>query len=168
MKEQIKQILLLLGFIVLVVAGLVWLTRDSKSPASADLDGIAGGVLTVDETDFDFGSVSMAKGVVNHEFVLENKSDQPVKIGEVSTSCMCTTAELRVDDQIAGPFGMPGHGLAKKARLTVDPGKKLVVKAIFDPAAHGPAGVGVIEREVSLDTGGEEPTILRFKANVNP
>lgn len=167
--EQIKQVGILLGFIVLIVAGLMWLTSDSKTgtPAAA-IDGKFGSTLTIKESKYDFGTISMANGKVSKEFVLENQSKDNVVIGEVYTSCMCTSAELRIGNKSAGPFGMPGHGLRPKADLTVKPGEKLTVKVIFDPAAHGPAGVGPIERQVMISTGTEEPIVLEFKAVVTP
>lgn len=169
MTEQIKQVGILLGFIILVVAGLVWLTGGPKTgtPVAA-IDGKFGGTLIAKETKYDFGTVSMAKGLVSKEFTLENQSNNSVQIGEVSTSCMCTSAELRVGDKTAGPFGMPGHGSVPRANLVVAPGEKLIARAIFDPAAHGPAGVGPIERQVIISTGAAGPVILEFKAVVEP
>ena len=167
MHQQINQISILLGFIVLVIAGLVWFGGSgTKTPAI--IDGAYAGTLIAKESKYDFGTVSMAKGLVSKEFTLENQSKDSVKIGEVSTSCMCTEAELKVGDKTAGPFGMPGHGGAPKANLIVKPGEKLVVKTIFDPAAHGPAGVGKIIREIYLEEGAGQPLILRFSANVTP
>ncbi len=168
MKENIKQIAILLGFIVLVVVGLVWFGNRPGTKTPAAIDGAYGGTLTVKESKYDFGTVSMAKGLVSKEFILENQSKDSVAIGEVYTSCMCTSAELEVGGKSAGPFGMPGHGLAPKANLIVAPGEKLTVKTIFDPAAHGPAGVGPIERQVVISTGAEEPMVLEFKAIVEP
>lgn len=170
MKQQIKQILILLGIIVVIVSGLMWLTSNSKTKTpTAAIDGKFSGALTFKESEYDFGTASMAKGKVSKEFVLENQSDGDVKIGEVFTSCMCTEAELKAGDKFAGPFGMQGHGLASKANLVVKAGEILTVKVIFDPAAHGPAGVGPIERQVVVYTSaGKDPIVLGFKAIVTP
>ena len=122
------------------------------------------------ESNYDFGEVSMAKGLVEHEFILSNTSSAPVNIGSVETTCMCTTAYLKVSGgKEAGPFGMPGHGGPRgAANLTVNPGEKLIVRAVFDPAAHGPAGVGGVERAVIIDVGKQEPVVVSFKALVRP
>ncbi|MDO8443856.1 MAG: DUF1573 domain-containing protein [Candidatus Azambacteria bacterium] len=169
MKEQIKQVLILLGIIAVIVAGLAWLTNSVGQEVPAVIGGELGGTLFVIENSYDFGTVSMAKGKVNKEFLLENKSDKNVQIGEVFTSCMCTEAELKVGNKFAGPFGMQGHGGGRKANLVVKPGETLIVKAIFDPAAHGPSGVGPIERQIVVSTGAEqEPISLQFKAVVTP
>ncbi len=170
MKEQIKQVMILLGLVAVVVIGLVWFGNNSKTKApTAAINGKPAGILTFNQSQYDFGTVSMAKGKVSKEFMLENKSAGDVNIGEVFTSCMCTEAELKVGNETAGPFGMQGHGLASSADLVVKPGEALTVKVIFDPAAHGPAGVGPIERQVAVYTSaGKDPIVLEFKAVVTP
>lgn len=168
MKEKIKQISILFGFIILIILGLIWFGNLSvKTPAS--VNGSYNGALTAKESSYDFGTISMARGKVSKEFILENKSNGSVRIGQVFTSCMCTSVELRAGDKFAGPFGMRGHGFSPDANLIVAPKDKLIVKAIFGPAAHGPAGIGPIERQITIFTSAsKDPIILRFKAVVTP
>lgn len=169
MKERIKQLLVLPGIIIAIIAGLVWLTNSKNNAPVAAIGGEAKGTLTVQKSNYDFGTVSMAKGKVIKEFLLENKSAGDVNIGEVFTSCMCTEVELKVGDKFVGPFGMQGHGGARSAGLIVKPGETLIIKAIFDPAAHGPAGVGPIERQIIVAAGaGKDPIVLDLKAVVTP
>ncbi|MBI4123252.1 MAG: DUF1573 domain-containing protein [Parcubacteria group bacterium] len=159
---------------LLVGGGLIfWSYNNSKAPnenpnfdSSTDNGNM---VLTAAETNYDFGEVSMARGLVEHKFVLKNNSAEVVKIGRVETSCMCTTAYLLTKDgKEFGPFGMAGHsGMMNNANLKVNPSEELIVRAVFDPAAHGPAGVGPIERQVALTVGGA-PLFLDFKALVKP
>ena len=170
MKEQIKQISILLGLVAIVIGGLVWFGNISKNGApTAAINSESGGALTFDKSQYDFGTVSMAQGKVSKEFALENKSAGDVNIGQVFTSCMCTEAELKVGNETAGPFGMQGHGITRSADLVVKPGETLTVKAIFDPTAHGPAGVGPIARQIMVYTGADkDPIVLNFKAVVTP
>ncbi len=169
MNKQLKQILTTLGLILLVVVGLIWIGGGFKSKVpTASINENYGGALTVEESSYDFGTVSMANGKVSKDFILENQSQGNVKIGEIYTSCMCTEAEVKVGDKTYGPFGMPGHLSAGKANAIIGPGEKVIVKTIFDPAAHGPSGVGPIERQISVDAGAKEPIILGFKAVVTP
>lgn len=165
--NNIKTIIISLILFIAVIGALVWFKGDKPQTAIIGSE-TAGGVLTAKEVFYDFDSVKINGGLVNHEFVLENLSDQKIKIGEVSTSCMCTVAELKIGDKTYGPFGMPGHGGASKASAIVNPGEKVTVKAIFDPAAHGPSGIGKIERGIYINTGGEQSLVLGFKANVTP
>ena len=169
MKEQIKQLPIYLGLIAVVVVGLIWFSNNSKTKTpTAAINEKFSGVLALKESQYDFGAVSMAKGKVSKEFALENKSQGDVKIGEVFTSCMCTEAELKVGDRTAGPFGMQGH-TASSVYLVMKSGETLTVKVIFDPAAHGPSGVGPIERQVAIYTSaGKDPILLDFKAVVTP
>ncbi|KKT83316.1 MAG: hypothetical protein UW81_C0021G0020, partial [Candidatus Giovannonibacteria bacterium GW2011_GWC2_44_9] len=41
-------------------------------------------------------------------------------------------------------------------------------EVVFDPAAHGPAGVGRIERAVYLENSASEALQLKFSATVTP
>lgn len=128
-------------------------------------------LLKPEHSDFDFGIVSMAKGKVQHAFTLTNTSDKPEIISSAETSCMCTEAMLAfADGQKHGPFGMPGHGGAHHHMepVSVQPGETLQVETIFDPTAHGPAGVGKIARDVYVRTVDGRTTTLSFAAEVTP
>ncbi|MDO8430107.1 MAG: DUF1573 domain-containing protein [bacterium] len=117
---------------------------------------------------YDFGPVSMLKGNVEHEFVINNTTDTDLAITQAETSCMCTRAILKLPDgKEKGPFGMPGHGFTPSINAVVRPDEKLSVRVIFDPAAHGPAGIGRIEREVTLTTN-KGPIVMQFRAQVTP
>ncbi|KKS74860.1 MAG: hypothetical protein UV48_C0026G0006 [Candidatus Azambacteria bacterium GW2011_GWA2_42_9] len=152
-----------------VIGGLVWFGgKNGRSQTATINNEASGGILTVKEINYDFGDVGIKNGLIDHEYILENASDKMVKIGEVSTSCMCTSAEIKTGDKKYGPFGMPGHSGASRANIIVNSGEKIIVKATFDPAAHGPAGIGMVERAIFIDTGAAEPLTLTFKVNVTP
>lgn len=124
--------------------------------------------LTIEETKFDFGEISMKKGIVEHDFKIVNKSGKPIIIESITTSCMCTEATLIRDSGESGPFGMPGHGQVAKANQTLEVGEEAVVRVAFDPNAHGPAGVGLMERSVSLKDGNKLLGQLFIRAMVSP
>ncbi|MBI2003293.1 MAG: hypothetical protein HYS76_01805, partial [Candidatus Wildermuthbacteria bacterium] len=73
------------------------------------------------------------------------------------------------DGRRLGTFGMPGHG-ASTARVTVAAGETLTLRTVFDPAAHGPSGVGLAERGVYLETNSKEtPKVeVLLRAQVTP
>lgn len=172
-KKQSTTTLLIIALAVVIGGGLIlWSYNAAGKSGSSPEDETASNQsqLAVTEPTYDFGEVSMAMGLVNHEFILDNASSAPAKVGSVETSCMCTTAYLRVGEngKEVGPFGMAGHsGLKNNANLTVPSGEKLIVRTVFDPAAHGPAGVGPIERQIILEVG-DSPLVLNFKALVKP
>lgn len=171
MKKQSTIIIVIV--IVLVLAGiLLGASRDKiageNGGANVATPLNTNSVLSVTESSYDFGSVSMAKGMVTHDFILANNSGEAVDIGEVWTSCMCTEAVLKVGDKEVGPFGMPGHGGVKSANLSLQPGEQIAVQTQFDPAAHGPAGIGTIKRDVYLKVGENDKVALSFTATVTP
>jgi hypothetical protein len=82
---------------------------------------------------------------------------------------MCTTATLTTSSgRLYGPFGMPGHGFVPPTNAPLSPGQEASVRIVFDPAAHGPAGVGRVERVVTLEAPNARPLELRFVALVKP
>ena len=50
----------------------------------------------------------------------------------------------------------------------MNPGDDAVVEVVFDPAAHGPAGIGPIERVVTIENSAGRPLELAFNATVTP
>ena len=160
---------MLFAVAAVLIGGAVLIARPTDPVAQKPENQTAGGVLTAAETSFDFGAISMAKGKVTHAFEIVNSSDASVTITKIYTSCMCTEAILAIDGRRRGPFGMPGHGgFVPGIRETLAPGARALVETTFDPAAHGPAGVGAITRAVTVETGRAAPLQLMFSAVVTP
>jgi len=153
---------------ILILGGLIWMARpDGENPSSVLT--ASSGTLAVEETsNYDFGSISMAAGKVSRRFTIKNTGSEAVVINKMYTSCMCTTATLITTDGQFGPVGMPGHGAIPSINLTIDPNEEAVVDVVFDPAAHGPAGVGRIQRVVTLENNAGAPVELQFSATVTP
>ncbi|MBI2673775.1 MAG: DUF1573 domain-containing protein [Candidatus Zambryskibacteria bacterium] len=153
---------------ILVLGGLIWIARpDSQSNNIASIK--SNGTLAVEEANnYDFGAISMSKGIVTHQFKIKNTSDEAVVVNKIYTSCMCTTAKFIVGDKQIGPVGMPGHGAIPSINQTISPNEEAIVEVVFDPAAHGPAGVGRIQRTVTLENNAGQPIELQFTAVVTP
>ena len=117
---------------------------------------------------FDFGRISMANGQVSHRYTIRNSGSTPLTITKMFTSCMCTTATLTTRSARKGPFGMPGHGWLASVSETLAPGEEAQVDVVFDPAAHGPAGVGPTARSVTVVNDAGLALELRFNAMVTP
>lgn len=154
---------------ILVLGGLIWIARpdaQSSTPSSAKSKGTT---LSVEEANnYDFGTISMAKGIVKHQFKIKNTSSEAVVINKIYTSCMCTTAELMVSGKQFGPYGMPGHSAIPKIDQSVNPNEEAIIEVAFDPQAHGPAGVGRIQRTITLENNAGQPVELQFAAIVTP
>ena len=165
-----NKLISIITFSVVILASLgllIWIAgpKDSRSGANQ----AANSDLVIDEPVFDFGNISMAAGVVSHEFRVKNTGNNEAIVGQIYTSCMCTSASFRNGEIKFGPFGMAGHGFIPKIDGKIGAGEEAIIKVDFDPAAHGPAGVGPIERAVYLiQKNNDQPLGIRFKAVVTP
>jgi len=75
-------------------------------------------LLTLKETEFDFGKIPQGKPVI-HIFEVSNNAKVPLKIAEVHASCGCTTPEWEKDKIVA-------------------PGQKTKITVGYNAAAEGP------------------------------
>lgn len=154
---------------IIVFGGIIWLSKpNSQNTNLASVSSNTQRVLESEESLFDFGKISMAAGKVSHIFQIRNSSSDPVLITKLYTSCMCTTATLILEGERRGPFGMPGHSIIPQINKTLAPGADANIEVMFDPAAHGPAGVGQVERVVYVETNFASTLELRIKARVTP
>jgi len=164
-----RQLLYLAVIVALGGAGVAVLTVGNReSGASAEQIATATGALSAPAVFHDFGEVSMQNGKVSHRFAVRNDSEAPALVEQLYTSCMCTEASLLVGNERIGPFGMQGHGFTPRFSRLIQPGQEAVVEAVFDPNAHGPAGVGRNDRAVTLLMGGQRMLQLQFTAFVTP
>jgi hypothetical protein len=140
--------------------------RATTTSEAAAAPSVAG--LTARQDFFDFGTISMASGKVSHRFWFRNDAAAPLLVKRIYTSCMCTTATLVKAMRIVGSYGMAGHGPMPDVNESFAPGEAAYVDVVFDPAAHGPAGLGHTERVVSIETDARQRLQLAFVANVRP
>ncbi|TAL19277.1 DUF1573 domain-containing protein [Patescibacteria group bacterium] len=158
--------------VLLVFGVFLWIARPVANSGD-NTPAIGGGptatsVLSATEGSYDFGSISMAKGKVTHVFKVKNIGDREVKINKLYTSCMCTSASLLTAGGKQGPFGMPGHAAIPRIDTPLASGGEAEVEVVFDPAAHGPAGVGRIERKIMLENDGGATLAIAISATVTP
>lgn len=158
---------------ILGISGLLWLGRPTQKPISADPDyhpSLTANTLEALETSYDFGRISMSKGLVEKIFEINNPTSQDIILERVTTSCMCTNAYLSTaTGGEKGPFGMIGHGgPIPKANEIIKAGEVRRVRIVFDPKAHGPAGVGIINRVVTLEDNLGDKLEFQIKAVVTP
>lgn len=156
--KNYKEIIIVGGVAVLVFSGLIWLASSQAGKADNQEAAVSflmeNAIAIVGDSSFDFGEISMAKGSVSKIFTIRNNGDKPAVIDKIYTSCMCTNATLILNGKRTGPFGMAGHGFIPRIKKELSAGEEAQVEVVFDPAAHGPAGVGPIQRAVSVETSG--------------
>ncbi len=161
--------------VVIVFFAALLMLRGRGGSGSKDKDIANASSVSITEAafgnkipQFDFGMVSMANGKVAHDFALVNNFGSDITITQAVTSCMCTEAVIRMaDGNELGPFGMPGMGFTPTINAPVKSGEKITVRAVFDPAAHGPSGIGPTERAIMLTTDKGQYQ-LNFKVVVTP
>jgi hypothetical protein len=179
-KTIISLIVILVG-----ITGLVWWSKIADSRTlNASIGGshpaivrTEGDKLIAEENFYDFGKISMKDGNVSKIFKVTNPGTADINLTNVSTSCMCTAAYLlREDGSKLGPFGMPGHGGTTdmpghgdgKAGEIIPSGESRDIEVVYDPNAHGPAGVGLVDRFVYLVDENGQKLELEIKAVVTP
>jgi uncharacterized protein DUF1573 len=141
---------------------------EAQAATASNERPLGGNTLASIAPFYNFGTVSMAGGNVTHRYTVSNLSGAPVTITKLFTSCMCTTATLVTSSGKRGPFGMPGHAPIPTIRERLAPGEMAQVDVVFNPAAHGPAGVGKIDRTVTIENDAGTPLELAFTAMVRP
>ncbi|MCR4310954.1 MAG: DUF1573 domain-containing protein [Candidatus Taylorbacteria bacterium] len=173
MKPKITIIFGALSLIAILFAlGYV----DSKGANTASVQGVGGShpakaesQLVAQETLYDFGTISMKNGLATKEFTVANPTDTDVTVRTLLTSCMCTNAYLvKPNGAVKGPFGMPGMGYVPPVNERIKAGESRVIRVVYDPNAHGPAGVGRIDRFVILTEEDGDELQLEIIANVTP
>jgi len=167
--NQKLNLILIIGSIA-ILAGIVVLAGAFSGNSQNSSSIYSNGVLTAENNDYDFGTISMANGNVSYKFKLKNEGNEKIIIKKVYTSCMCTTAAILDESgKKLGDFGMPGHGgSSSAANIEVKNNESIVVEAVFDPTAHGPAGTGLAQRSVYIETNSQKsPKVeLNFTATV--
>jgi len=159
---------LIIGVIVIVILGLMFWGRENQSSTPGSDTNVAS-VLSATEELYDFGTISMKDGLVDYVFKITNSSAEDILVKKITTSCMCTKAYLKgISGEEKGPFGMDGMGYLPPINETIKAGESRALKVVYDPNAHGPAGVGTIDRFIYITDGAGGKLQLEIKALVTP
>lgn len=147
----------IVGATVLVIAGGVWVSGRSGSVSGVSVEEDAR--ARVEELTHDWGEIHIDGGKVEKVFNIRNEGSGTLKLYNVKTSCMCTTAQLMLGEKLSPEFGMHSKSSYK---LEVPKGETAKLKVVFDPAFHGPSGVGPITRQVVVQTNDIDRQKLNF------
>lgn len=164
----------ILGATLLLFVGIFMWGAAGNGGTAASVQGASANTtttstLTTTETFFDFGTISMKNGLVTKEFTVTNTTGKDIFVPTLVTSCMCTKAFIVESDGSAkGPFGMPAMGYVPPANETIKAGESRTIRVVYDPNAHGPAGVGRIDRFVTLTDASGGAIQFEIKALVTP
>lgn len=164
----------ILGATVLLFVGIFAWGATGNGGTAASVQGAsalttATSALTASATLYDFGTISMKNGLVAKDFMVTNPTDKDIFVTTLVTSCMCTKALIvESDGSTKGPFGMPAMGYVPPANETIRAGESRTIRVVYDPNAHGPAGVGRIDRFVTLTDVSGGTIQFEIKALVTP
>lgn len=101
-------------------------THEVKSETVTD-----GAKINFNRTEHDFGVIPQSGGVVETTFDVENNGSETLEIGDITTSCSCTTASISSNK--------------------IEPGEKATLTVYFDPDFHEEP-VDVFKRTVFIPT----------------
>ena len=147
--------------LILVIGVVVSFSKSSSAPeiiASSNVSAVAA------SNSHDWGEISMKDGNVEAAFKVKNEGSEILKLYDATTSCTCTTAQLVLGENKSPLFGM--HAKFDYV-LEVPPGETAQIKTVFDPAFHGPTGVGPITRQVTVKTNDALQSQLLFNVSAD-
>src|SRR3989344_4428150 len=140
MNDKKFIILAVAATIILLAGGIFFLSKTTNTPQIAASQNAK--AFVADPTSFDLGQVSMDKGKVTKVFTIKNTGTDTLKLYNVRTSCHCTTAFVTIDGNDSPSFGMDNLSAWTGEVLA---GKEAKLTAVFDPAYHGPQGMGAVK-----------------------
>lgn len=159
-----KKILIGIIAITLLVlgGGIFYLTK--STPSKPVLVETIGAKIETPETNFDFNDIVYSGGDAIHEFKIKNIGDKELQIANLKTSCTCTKTYLKTQAGNGPAFNMHSQSdwIGK-----LNPGEEASIVADFDPAFHGPNGVGPISRIVSFETNDPDHPYVEFNFSGN-
>lgn len=148
----------ILGIIILIGGSYLLL---NLSGSTTNIESSSEVKATTGVTDHDWGTIGINDGKVSATYTIKNDGTEPMKLFNIETSCMCTTAQVKVGDDTSPEFGMHANS---QYTATLPAGETAEVIAIFDPAFHGPSGVGTITRQIMVETNDKSNPQLVFTA----
>ncbi len=153
-----KIIIGLIVITVLILGGGIFVLS-STATAPAKITASQNAKAEVSQKTFDWGNIPYSGGNATKAFTIKNIGTDVLKLSGIKTSCVCTKAQISVDGKTSPYFSM--HSTSSWVG-EVAPGKEAELTVIFDPAFHGPTGVGPIERLVSMETNDTQNPNLEF------
>lgn len=158
-KPNIDPIILIIVIFTLLLLG-IGVYFGTKTGATAEVKTDDQVSLSIDSNKFDWGTIDMDNGIVSKSFDIKNTSDTILKLYDVKTSCMCTTAQLKTNSYSSPKFKM--HD--KNPNIyEVKPGEAVELIVEFDPAYHGPSGTGPVNRTITMNTNDSKNPELSFE-----
>ena len=157
MTKEGKTILAIIVGTILLVGGFAFLmTRASSGSNSNGKDSYINNVEAANlgaspSGRIDLGKVPYRGGIISKSFDIKNTSTSAIKLRKITTSCMCTVAKVKLGNKETKFYGMEMNGdLNPLLDFDLPAGETAQVIFEFDPAAHGPQGIGAVDRVIMI------------------
>lgn len=153
MSKEGKIIIAIVVGMILLVGGLAFaMTKSSGGGGDKFIQNVEAAELVASPSGImNLGQVAYGGGKISKTFEIKNTSDKTVKLRKITTSCMCTTATVKIGDKETNSYGMEMNGdLNPLIDYDLPAGGSAFATFVFDPAAHGPQGIGPIDRIVTV------------------
>lgn len=155
--------------VILVAGGVAWNLISYFSNRDNQEVGQGTPKIEVSPLEYNAGTVSMTDNrFLKHTYEIKNNGDGNLKIDRIWTSCMCTTAVLKVGDKTSSEFGMHSNPMFWSQKI--EPEEIGYLEVTFDTGFHGPQGTGSALREVYISSNDpqNEKAKVRLLAEVAP
>ncbi|MDP3733378.1 MAG: DUF1573 domain-containing protein [Candidatus Daviesbacteria bacterium] len=153
-----KIVIIFITITILILGGGIFLLSSTTS-APAKVTTSQNAKILVNEKTFDWGNILYSGGNATKTFTIKNTGTDILKLTNIKTSCTCTKAQISIDGKTSPYFSM--HSTSGWVG-EVAPNNEAQLTVIFDPAFHGPTGVGPVERLISLETNDRENSKIEF------
>ncbi len=162
-RKKVTKLLIIFLSSLIAAGGLVFLITN-RTPQGSQLGPAK---IEITPKEYDIGDVPIGGGLVKRAYEIKNIGNGDLKIDDIWTSCHCTTAILKVAGKESPEFGMDHAGFWSQI---IAPGETGQLEVIFNPAFHGPQGVGPAVREIYLSTNDPQNKrpVVTLTANVTP
>ena len=152
-----KIVISFIALTLLILGGGVYVLGATSTPAQ--ITSSQNAKVEIPEKTFDWGNIPYSGGNVTKTFAIKNTGSDVLKLTGIKTSCTCTKAQISIDGKTSPYFSM--HSTSSWVG-EVAPGREAQMTVIFDPAFHGPTGVGPMERLISMETNDTQNPSLEF------
>lgn len=148
---------IVLTTILILVGGIFILSGEGST--SATIISSKNAKATIDQKNYDWGQINMQGGNISKTFTIKSTGTETLKLSNIKTSCHCTKAQIKI-----GSITSPSFGMNTVSSWTgeIPPGQEAQLEVIFDPAYHGPQGVGPINRLVAVETNDKSNSRIEF------
>jgi len=149
---------MIIATIVIMAGGIILVGISNQNSLQVKTSNTAKAYVA-DPTSYDWGNIAYSGPKAKKSFTIKNTGTTILELYNISTSCHCTQAILTIDGQDSPEFRM---GNISSYVGKVKPGDNATLTVIFDPAFHGPSGIGPINRFVEVETNDRSTPKLTF------